>query len=466
MSYILRPYQEEIISKARNLMQTGNKTVLIQSPTGSGKTLLTAYMLKSASAKGMSSWFIVHRRELIHQSMKAFEDQGIKFGVVAAGFQHNSKPLIQICSIQTLANRLSYLKNPNLIVYDESHHITANSWSKIYSNYPKSFHIGLTATPQRLDGAGLGKYFSQMIEGPKVSWLIDNKFLSPYKIFAPPSINTEGVHTRMGDFIKSELTTIADKPSITGDAIRHYNQHAKGKRALVFAVSIEHSKHIASQFNASGILAEHVDGDTPAFQRDLAINKFRSNIIKVISNVDLFGEGFDLPSLECAILLRPTMSLALYLQMCGRSLRPNESKEHAIILDHAGNCQRHGLPCEERQWSLEGKLKKSTTSDTASVRTCPACYAAQPPFLKLCKHCGYVFEVQSRQVEVKDGELQEINIEVARKQKRVEQGRAMTFDELVALGKARGYKRPFLWAKYVFNSRQAKKLKDYSTATT
>lgn len=156
----------------------------------------------------------------------------------------------------------------------------------------------------------------------------------------------------MGDFVRSELSTVVDKPLITGDAIAHYQRHAYGKRAVVFCVSVEHSKHVVSSFNAAGIAAVHVDGETPTEVRDDAIKHFARGNVKIISNVELFGEGFDCPSIEAAILLRPTKSLGLYLQQIGRALRPYPGKENAIILDHSGNCLRHGLPDEEREWSL------------------------------------------------------------------------------------------------------------------
>ena len=453
MSVILRDYQNQIIHETRELMKKGINSILIQSPTGSGKTLLTAHMLKTASAKGLSCWFIVHRRELIKQSVKTFAEVGIRHGVVAANFYPELHLNVQIASVQTLARRLDKIKIPKLLLWDESHHISAGSWSKIHAKFPDSFHIGLTATPERMDGTGLRRWFTHMVKGPTVQELIKQGYLAPYKIYAPPSVNTDKMHTRMGDFVKSELNSAIDKPTITGDAIKHYKKLAMGKRAVVFCVSIEHSKHVTNQFLEAGIKACHIDGESDMEYRDTTIERFRNNEIQVLTNVDLFGEGFDLPSLEVAILLRPTQSLSLYLQQVGRALRPYEGKSHAIILDHAGNCERHGLPDEEREWSLDDREKGDRTKESAdSIKICGKCYAAQIPGKDFCQFCGFEFEKKPREVEQVEGELEEIDIEAMRRKKKQEQGNAKTLDELIALGKSRGYKPG--WARRIFEIRK------------
>lgn len=457
MSAILRDYQNDILSQARVLMRQGARSILFQSPTGSGKTLLTAHMLKTAASKGLSSFFLVHRRELIKQSIHAFTQVGVKHGVIASGWFEEPHLQVQLASVQTLVRRLNGIKPPKLIVYDECHHQAAGSWSKIQAAFPNAYHIGLTATPERLDGQGLKPFFSHMIKGPSVRWLIDNGFLADYKIYAPPSISTKDIHSRMGDFVKSELQAAIDKPTITGDAIRHYQKHGMGKRAVCFCVSIEHSQHVAKQFNDAGIVAAHVDGESDMAYRDQTIERFRKNEIKVLTNVDLFGEGFDLPALEVAILLRPTQSLGLYLQQVGRALRPFPGKSHAIILDHAGNCARFGLPDEERDWSLESKDKKSRNSEQkSSVRICPKCFAAQELYGDSCKFCGFEFEKSPRKVDQVEGELQEVDAEALRRHRNAEQGRAQTLQELIAVGESRGYKKARAWATFVWRARMMK----------
>ena len=455
----LRDYQKDIIAKTRSNMRHGVRANLIQSPTGSGKTLLTAHMLKTAAEKGMASWFVVHRRELIKQSRDAFDGEGVKHGIIAANMDVAKTALIQIASVQTLARRFHKYRVPSLIVWDECHHIAANSWAKIFNSFPNAFHIGLTATPERMDGTGLGKWFRAMIEGPSVAWLIKNGYLAPYKLFAPGNIDLTGVRTRMGDYVGSELTSIVDRPSITGDAIKHYVKHASGRRAVVFCASIAHSKHVTQQFNDAGIVAEHVDGETDSSLRDQSIRRFKDGTTRILSNVELFGEGFDVPCIEAVVLLRPTKSLGLFLQQVGRSLRPSPGKQHAIILDHAGNCRLHGLPDEKRAWSLEGRSKAERKQPPVGLRICSECFGAQRRGPAECIYCGHIFEVESRKIQEIEGELSEVDILAYKKRKKSEQFGARTLHELIRLGTQRGYKSPYWWAVNVIKHRTERMVK-------
>lgn len=441
-------------------MQKGCKSILVQSPTGSGKTALTAHMLHTAASKGMRSLFVVHRRELIKQSTRTFALEGVKHGIIAAGFFEDRRHLIQLSSVQTLARRIHRYPEPSLIVWDECHHLAAGSWEKIFRALPGAYHIGLTATPTRLDGRGLSVFFQEMIQGPSVSELISEGYLSPYKLYAPSNVSMDGIHTRMGDYEKTELSKAMDKPSITGNAIEHYKRLCPGRRAVVFCCSIQHSKHVVEEFSRNGISAAHVDGETLQEERDAAIEGFKEGSIKILSNVDLFGEGFDVPSIEVAILLRPTQSLGLYLQQVGRSLRPYSGKDRATILDHVGNWSRHGLPDDLREWSLEGRSAGNGKKGDAgiAVKVCPKCFAAQKSGQPSCRYCGFVFMVEPRKITEREGNLAEVDIEAARIQARRQQGRAQTMQELYEIGKSRGMKNPRGWAYFVFKSRQQRKL--------
>lgn len=441
-------------------MQNGCRSFLIQSATGSGKTLLTAYMLKTAASKGFNSFFCVHRRELIKQSMRTFTAVGLKYGVCAAKFEEERNYPVQIASIQTLARRYKRFKKPRLIIWDECHHLAAKSWATVYSAFPDAFHIGLSATPERTDGKGLGNWFSKIILGPSMSSLIDEGYLSKYKIYAPANVNLSNVHTQMGDYNKAELGAVMDKPTITGEAVQHYLKYAPGKRALVRGVSVEHSKHIALKFQEAGIPARHVDGETETEERDNAMRLFTEGKILVLSFVDLFSEGVDVPGIEAVIDLRPTQSLTLWLQFLGRALRPAPGKEMAIICDAVGNTARHGLPDEPREWSLldRNKAKKNSDESDVSIKICPKCFAAMKFGPLACKFCGFVFEIKQREIKQVEGDLVEIDPVVARRNRNIEQGRAETVADLAEIGKKRGYKSPWAWAKYIFNARQAKKL--------
>lgn len=461
MTFGLRDYQEQGRRDIREAIKSGARSVLYQLPTGGGKTALTAHMAGESSRRASwRVWFLVHRKELIDQSIRTFNDVSIPHGVIAAGYQPDRRPLVQIGSVQTIGRRLDRLDPPDLIIWDEAHHIAAGTWSEIYQAFPNALHIGLSATPERLDGAGLGRWFGALICGPTTGELIAEGWLAPYRLYAPNHVDLSGVHTKLGDFAKGEIAAKMDKPTITGDAIEHYRRLCPGRRAIVFCCSIEHSQHVVAQFLDAGIAAEHVDGTTDPARRKLAMQKFAAGETLVLSNVELFGEGVDVPAIEAAILLRPTQSLALYLQQVGRALRPAPGKDHAVILDHAGNSYLHGLPDDPRAWSLASRPRKRGAPLAVPVRQCPRCYATLPASLAICKYCRCVLHDIAgggREVEQVAGQLVEVDPVVLRRQRVREQARADSLEDLIALGQSRGYKNPGAWAKYVYNARQQKR---------
>jgi superfamily II DNA or RNA helicase len=348
------------------------------------------------------------------------------------------------------------MKEPDLIVIDESHHsIKKSTFGRVLAAFPRAFRIGVTATPQRLSGEPLSDIFDDLIIGPSVAELTELGALSPYKIFAPSTISTESIHMRGGDYAKKEIAEAADKPTITGDAVNHYNRLARGKRAVAFCCSVEHAKHVAAQFNSSGIPSCSIDGSLAGNVRHGIIEDFKHGKIQVLTSCDIISEGFDCPAIEVAIMLRPTASLALHIQQSGRALRPYEGKTHAIILDHAGNVFRHGLPDDPRDWTLQGRdnAKKKSGSEM-SIRTCAKCFAALRGEVLVCSFCGYVFPIQPREITQAEGELEEIDLERIRSERKASQGQAKTLDQLIALGYARGYKNPHAWASYIIKARE------------
>jgi DNA repair protein RadD len=252
------------------------------------------------------------------------------------------------------------------------------------------------------------------------------------------------------------LAAYMAKPSITGNAITYYETFAaRGESAVAFCISLQHAESVACAFVAAGWRAARIDGEMQRAQRRALVERFKAGEMDVLTSCELISEGFDLPAMECAILLRPTMSLGLHLQQIGRVLRPYPGKEQAIILDHAGNTMRHGMPDEPREWSLDGRPKstRKALEQAQCIKTCPKCFAASRPSAPCCPYCGAAFIVKPREVEQKDGELVEVD-RVALKERRMERVRAQTLDELVALGKARGYKNPGWWAKRVHEGRR------------
>lgn len=345
-----------------------------------------------------------------------------------------------------------------MVFWDETRGIAAKSWSSVFHNFPKVFHIGLDATPVRLSGEPLSDYYQTMVNGPSIKWLIENNFLSDYKIFAPKVADFTMARTRMGDYVQSDIADIMSDKKILGNAVKEYQRRAMGKRNLVFCVNIEHSKKIRQEFLDAGISAEDVDGTMAKHDRKGVLKRFESGITKVVTSVDLVTAGFDLPAIECVTLERPTKSHALYRQMIGRGLRPFPGKDKLIILDHVNAYVAHGLPDDEYEYSLDGTAKRKGEKEK-SVKMCEKCYFVFDSYKRVCPECGHEKEVERVQKvhEHTDDELQEIDRDAARMSARKTQGQAQTEEQLIELGRSRGYKRPELWARHIMISRAKKR---------
>ena len=340
----------------------------------------------------------------------------------------------------------------NGAIVHNCHHSVAGSWRAIMDAYPKARILGVTATPLRLDGQGLGEssggMFQTLITGPSVESLIAAGYLAKPVIYVPPTdLDLTGVHMRGGDYADAEIEARVDKPKITGSAVDHYLRLCPRAPAIAFCTSIHHAEHVTEQFRAAGIPWGLLVGQprmSNAERRD-AVGNLRQYIWRGVSTVDLVSEGFDVPVVEAAILLRPTQSLGLYLQQVGRALRPSPGKDRAIILDHVGNVMRHGLPQEVREWTLDGiAVGAGSAQDVAlRVKQCPMCYFAHA-FAPRCPNCGHVYLIEGRTVPEAEGELTELTTEQIERQKQIrerkrEEGRAQTRDQLMALALARGY---------------------------
>ena len=406
----LREYQRQGIADLRAGFDAGAQRAILCFPTGAGKTVTAAAMIRDAMAENKSVFFIVHRQELCHQASRTLTAFGIAHGIIASGLPQTDDP-IQVVMAQTLMRRLYIIKPPDLLVVDEAHHSLANTWKAIIKAYPGAKTVGLTATPQRLDGQGLAELYDAMVVGPSVQSLIEQGHLSDFEVYAPPiGISTEGIHTRAGDFAPDELANAIDKPTITGDAVATYMRLAAGKRAIVFCVSIKHSKNICAEFQSRGINAAHIDGNEHRVRREQIVEAFAVGKLQVLCNVELVSEGFDVPAAEVVIMLRPTKSLGLYLQQAGRALRPKDGKM-ALILDHAANAIRHGLPDEQHDWSLDSKKRKQSASrdNKPTAWQCPICDRVLPVHFLVCSTCGHITDRSGRVVAVQDGELEKID---------------------------------------------------------
>jgi superfamily II DNA or RNA helicase len=330
--------------------------------------------------------------------------------------------------------------------------------------------LGVTATPVRGDGQGLGVdaggIFDALVLGPSTRELMDMGNLVEPIVYAPSkTLDLSSVKIRMGDYDKKELAKAVDKPTVTGDAVAHYTKLCPRVPAVAFCVSVSHAEHVATEFRDAGYVAYSVDGSMDDDTRSRILAGLGNGSVHVVTSCDLISEGTDIPAIGCAILLRPTKSEGLYLQQVGRALRPYAGKTTTIILDHVGNTLLHGLPDQHRDWSLDGnkkKKKKGEQEKSLAVAQCPACYAIHAP-APACPVCGHVVPAptaKKRDLKHKDGELVQITkqqAEIAYKQKRVEVGKAQTLEQLEVIAKARGYKPG--WAEHVFEAKQKKQTK-------
>ena len=444
----LRPYQDAMMNTAAGHYRSGVRAVLMQLATGGGKSLLGASVAKRSLQRGNGSFWVTHRSELLRQVSGAFTALDVPHGIVAAGRKHG-KESVQICSIDTLRRRLDKIERPKLVIWDEAHHIGAATWKHVYQWAGDAWHLGLSATPVRSDGAGLGEFFQRMVQGPSVAELIEQGYLSRYRIFAPSTVDLSGVHTVAGDYNRGELAQVMDKPAIVGNAVAHYRKFADGKKCLVFAVSIEASKHLAQGFRDAGYIAMHCDGMTDDTLREQMLRDFANGPLQVLCSVSLFTEGLDVVGVECVIEARPTQSLGLYLQMIGRGLRTAPGKSECILLDMAGNWHRHGLPDDPREWTLDGTRtgRKAKPAEVA-VRVCPQCLAVNRARVMRCGECGHEFVIEGREVLELEGEL----TEVTKPRVKLEIGKLETFEQVKEYGKMKKYHHR--WAERYWQARE------------
>lgn len=467
---VLRDYQNSALAAVSQSWRSGHRAPMLVSPCGSGKGLMLSEVAKRVASRKKRVVVQAHRIELLRQLSSALDRVGCSHGFIAAGYKECISEPVQLASVDTLYRRIekSHTRYSfDLCVTDEAHHvIRGNKWGRVIDAYPNAKLLGLTASPQRLSGEGLGAhahgYFDDLILGPTVNELVAQGALVPIKVFAPPLADLSSVKVHHGEYDAAQSAAIMDKAVITGSAISHYKRLCNGKRAIVFAVNVVHSQHIADEFNAAGVPARHVDADTPADEREQAMVDYQSGRLLVLVNVALYTEGIDCPGVIAVIILRKTKSLTMYMQMVGRASRPSVGKEAGILLDHVGVCVEHGLPdFEGIEWSLDGHAKHKANDDGERVqrcRMCQACYAMSPIWRTSCEQCGHVFEPMREPPKQTDGELVEITEEdkefMRRAQKR-EVGQAQSRAELEAIAKARGYKSG--WVDYIMRARRQNK---------
>lgn len=436
----LRPYQTDIVSRTRRAL-SNSRSALVVLGCGGGKSVIAGTIAKMATDKSNRVLFLVHRQELCQQIAQTFNACGV------------NSDLCSIEMVQSLARHPERIKAPALVIVDECHHAQAAGYQKVLDACGKAYRIGFTATPERLDGKKISEVFRERVDGPSVSWLINNKFLSPYAAYNYPDVDTSNLRKRAGEFRREDVAQAMGKFQY-GHAVKNWLNIAKGKKTIVYNHSILAALNTAEAYRAAGISAAEIDGATPKAEREKIVSEFRAGKIMVLCNVDLFGEGFDVPDCECVQLLRPTASFTVFVQQSMRSMRYKEGKT-AIILDHTGNIERFGVPtC----WKAPASRKKKKAMEFPTAKTCNNCFAvyevnSPAEYRKPCPCCGFVAvaEHEADERTVLDVDLQAIAGGVPSLSNVIESVEdCKTFEDLEQYQKQQGYKRGWVFYQAKF----------------
>ena len=455
MKLILRNYQETIINSCRDAFKNGYKKLCCVLPCGAGKTAIFCYLAYLNTLKKPSNRVLIllHRKELLKQTIDAFQ-----------AFQINTDH-INIAMIQSFKNTLKAGVKPySLIIIDECHHATSNSFKTVLNAYSKTALIGFTATPARLDGKPLGAIFNRLIVGVDYSYLISNNYLVDYDYFSPDlNFDFSKWKLKSGDFDTVDNALHLDKKAIYGDILKYIDL---SKKTIIYSPTIDYSKKLEAQINEhfSARVSAEFNGTTPQNERNRIINDFKNDKIKILINVDLIGEGFNVPSCDCVFLLRATQSLTLYIQQAGRALRsdPQNPNKRASIFDFVGNIYRFGFPDVPRSWSLNSTIKNShkheTVHDSLIVKTCPNCLRSFVPSQmlpnRLCPFCKTYLPLNKKEIQIQDKKELALIKKNQLIENRRQRGRCRTFQQLKKLGEEKGYAHPAQWAYYVLKNRK------------
>lgn len=455
MAFDLRPYQANAIQSLRLALASGSKRLMLYSPTGSGKTEMGMTLIRSALAKGRRVAFLCNRIHLVAQASRRFAKAGIAHGVIQGDNTHSTHCPVIVASIQTVAKR--GMPDCDLIIIDEAHAVAGSrDFRAVMFQRNAVPVVGLSATPF---SRGLGRYYPElrgelfecMTVAATIPELIDAGFLVDCDIYAPSEPDMTGIKTSRNafgelDFSDADVGRAVDKPTLIGDIVSHWLRLAADTPTVCFAANIAHSKHIVESFRAAGVAAEHIDCYTDEAERVAILARIESGETTIISNVGILCEGWDFPACRTMILARPTRSLIRYIQMAGRVLRPHETKERALILDHSGTVGRLGFPTDEFPLELDdGKPKKTSSAEQEKPepKPCPSCAFVKPPRTPVCPKCGHASQRQN-EIETQDGELEF----VSRKKKARKEDKQQVYSELLSIRMARGYAEGWTARKY------------------
>lgn len=461
MSEELRDYQWDAITALRRSIQNRSKSICLVMPTGSGKSAVACEMIRSSRDKGRASAFLAPRRELIYQTSGRLDTGGISHGVIMAGEDPALLPSVQVACIPTLHARAIqrqkiHLPRADLVIVDEAHIGVGGRAESIIKHYRDNgaIIVGLTATPARSDGVGLGQIYDDLVMGPSIDELTQMGYLVPSRYFAGAQPDLEGVSVNAGDYAQGELAGRTDKPKLIGDVVENWARLAPERQTFVFAVNVAHSRHLCDEFHRIGVAAEHIDGQTDHEERAAIQQRLRDGETQVIVNCQIMTYGVDFPPVSCIVLACPTKSITKYMQMVGRGLRPSPGKQDCMVLDHAGAIDEIGFVDDPIPWSLDGKEKVQDRMDAEppklkeiECRDCGAIFRAQ----KTCPNCGKDMAAKHKKaVEAHEAELVEIDRQKRRSDPRrwTMDEKAHFFGELRSIAYAHGYKPGWIANQY------------------
>ena len=395
---MLRPYQNDAINQLRSRIK--EKPLLVLA-TGGGKTHIFAEVIRLYRQKQGKALVLVHRDELVRQAASKLQQVGIEPGIVKAGYKEDRSKPVQVASVQTAVRRQPL--DVGMVIVDEAHHVPSAGYQSVLADYPDALVWGCTATPFRLDGKGLGVTFGCIVEPITMEQLIEQGHLIRPEVWSHP-LDLGKIHVKAGDYRQDELAAAVHKPKLIGDIVATWQKRAAGMRTVCFGVTVAHSKAIVQAFLDAGVPAEHLDGESPTDERRAVLARLERGETLVVSNCALFGEGVDIPALQCAVLARPTLSMSLYRQQVGRIMRPLEGKSMAVVLDHGGCAMEHGLPWDKLTYSLSDRVKKHRDGP---VQRCPECFMVIDPPAAVCPHCGAIVQRAPAKPKVAEpGELE------------------------------------------------------------
>lgn len=400
----LYPYQKKAIKMLYDAIRAGHRKLVWSLPTGAGKSTLASYFVSACINKGKKVVFVVHSEELVGQFYERLLKQfGISSSIIMSGQKANYAMSVQVCSLMTLIRRR--VPDADVLIIDECHRSRGNSYQKIIEMYSDSLLLGLTATPYRTDGKGLGKNFDVIVNPVKLAELVKLGRLVRTKVFVPEKkIDLSQIDLKTSkngrDYDQTQLFEAMDNEDVYQQIVDEYKNKADGLKTIVFNINrVAHSKKMNEYFLKNGIPSAHVDGETPKAERKRIVQKFRSGEIMILNNCDLVTEGFDVPDAECVILNRATKSKGLYVQMVGRGIRYNEGKGECIVLDFGQNTFEHGFVEDYDQEEFTLKDRKKKKKGDAPVKECPKCHTVMYASVRNCTTCGYVFPSKKEVIE-------------------------------------------------------------------